>query len=529
MRHILVAAAIAAITLLGMFVFPGHTWLQSDTQIYAPMLERLWNPALYSQELITTRPHLTFTIYDESALLLRAITRLDFEHVLLLEQILFRALAIWGIYLIGRRFAESPPVALLTAAVVSLGATILGPAVLTFEYEPVPRGFAVSLLLCAIGLVIHGETVWASIAASLAFLYHAPTTVPFWILLGIVILHSRRWTALIPPVAAAALLGFLAVRQPGITERQHFFSRIPSDIEQLQRLRAPYNWVSLWPSEYLWHYVILCAIVVAALLRLRRRIDPVSRLFFIGLPLMGALSIPLSWLLLDRWKLALIPQLQPARTALLVTLCAALLCLIAAARAAETRRWFETYAWLLPPFVMAVHRSVLGPYPPEQAVLIAGLAGLAAAALLFDRIRVPLIATAFLCAIFLIPGYAKVVNYPVIHSADLDAVANWARSQTPVDTVFLFPAPGKDLRPGIFRVKAQRAVYVDWKGGGQVNYFDGLGREWWTRWQQVMLRGELPKDAAYLVYPRASAPATPPAVFQNGSYQVVPNKKSGPS
>ena len=33
----LVAAAILTITALGFFIFPGHTYLQQDTQIYVPM------------------------------------------------------------------------------------------------------------------------------------------------------------------------------------------------------------------------------------------------------------------------------------------------------------------------------------------------------------------------------------------------------------------------------------------------------------------------------------------------------------
>ena len=35
---------------------------------------------------------------------------------------------------------------------------------------------------------------------------------------------------------------------------------------------------------------------------------------------------------------------------------------------------------------------------------------------------------------------------------------------------------------GIFRARSLRGLYVDWKSGGQVNYFPGFAREWWTRW-----------------------------------------------
>lgn len=520
MRHIFVAASIAAIALLGMFVFPGHTWLQSDTQIYAPMLERLWNPEVFSNDLIALRPHIAWTIYDETALLGRALTGLSFEYVLLLEQILFRILAIWGVYLIGRRFHESPVVALFTAGIVSLGATIVGPSVLSFEYEPVPRGFAVSLLLCAIGLAIHGETVWASIAGSLAFLYHAPTTLPFWLLLGIIILRSRRWQALIPPMVAMAALIVLARIQPGITESQHFFSRIPADIEQLQRLRAPYNWTSQWPAGTFLHYGLMWIVGMAAFYRLRTRMDFTARLFFAGFPAIGILSIPLSWLLLEQWKWALMPQVQPARMVLLTTICAVILCCLAAAEAVKSRRIPESIAWLVVPFLIPIHSTLTGSYSARQMILIAGLALAAGAALNLPKIQAPLVGATLLAAMFLIPTFGGVVNYAKVHSTALDALATWARTSTPVSAMFVFPTPGKSLKPGIFRAKALRAIYADWKAGGQVNYFDDLGREWWWRWQRVA-RGEVAPEVDYAVYATGKEPSGQPVAYRNDEFVVI--------
>ena len=177
--NLLIAAAIVAIAALGFFVFPGHVWLQQDTQIYLPMLDRLWDPSLFAHELITSRPHLAWTAYDETALLLRRLTGLGFEPVLVAEQFILRILGIWGIYLIGRSLRFSARQSLLMAGIFSLGATIAGPAVLTFEYEPVPRGFAIMLTFLAIGLTMAGRFGWAGVAAGAAFLYHAPTVLPF--------------------------------------------------------------------------------------------------------------------------------------------------------------------------------------------------------------------------------------------------------------------------------------------------------------------------------------------------------------
>ena len=88
--------------------------------------------------------------------------------------------------------------------------------------------------------------------------------------------------------------------------------------------------------------------------------------------------------------------------------------------------------------------------------------------------------------LFLIPGFGKLENYPRLHTPELDELARWAHVSTPKDAVFVFPEAGKGLEPGIFRAKALRAVYVDWKGGSQMNVLKGLGEEWWRRWQAAM-------------------------------------------
>ncbi len=45
-----------------------------------------------------------------------------------------------------------------------MGATIIGPAVLTVEYEPVPRGFAFGLALLAIGLMAQNWYLMSGLA-----------------------------------------------------------------------------------------------------------------------------------------------------------------------------------------------------------------------------------------------------------------------------------------------------------------------------------------------------------------------------
>ena len=57
--------ALVLLALLGFFRFPGHTFLQSDTQIYVPMFERIEHPGLYQGDPLMDTMHVALTIYDE--------------------------------------------------------------------------------------------------------------------------------------------------------------------------------------------------------------------------------------------------------------------------------------------------------------------------------------------------------------------------------------------------------------------------------------------------------------------------------
>ncbi|MCL4402431.1 MAG: hypothetical protein M1436_07200, partial [Acidobacteria bacterium] len=275
MKPFLIGACIAVLTLLSYFQFPGHTWLQSDTQIYAPILEHLRDTSLLRQDILVQRPHVSFTLYDESALALRRITGLQFRTVLAAEQLGFRALGIWGLYLMATAAGLPALPALLATAIFSLGATIVGPTVLTFEYEPVPRGFAVPLLVLALGLTAHGRYLAAGIAGAAAFLMHPPTVYPFWGLYFCLALWPakpqimrRRIYAFIPLFGAALVLLVASRYQAGVGETQAFFTRLTPLMERLQRMRAPYVWISDWWRAWLPHYLTLYALALAAYWRL---------------------------------------------------------------------------------------------------------------------------------------------------------------------------------------------------------------------------------------------------------------------
>ena len=476
-----VAATTWGLALLTFFQFPGHTWLQQDTQIYAPILEHLRDPSALDRDLVVQYPHVSFTLYDELALGLRRITGLSFQHLLGAEQIVCRGIGIWGIYLMATAAGLDLWGALMVAALFSLGATIAGPSVLTFEYEPTPRALAIPLLFCALGLVSHQRFTAAGIVASAAFLIHAPTSLPFWIVLLWLSRGRRRRTlpAWIALVSAAIVLTIAAHLQPVLREQQEFFSRLNPQQEAVQRMRTAYNWISIWWAGLLPQYLVLYGLGLLAFVRVKRYLTPELGSLSVILPAMGILSMPLSWLLLEQLKWSLVPQLQPMRALLFVTAFAVTLSSVAALKAANIA---ESVAWFALVFYIPMRVQLFDPPNLRIVLTAAGLAAFTAVALKLPR---QTLLIAGVLAFFVIPGIGHVSNYPNLHTPEIADLSRWAHDNTPRASMFLFPDAGHLLYPGIFRVDASRAVYVDWKSGGQVNYLRDFADEWSSRWKMV--------------------------------------------
>jgi hypothetical protein len=242
-------------------------------------------------------------------------------------------------------------------------------------------------------------------------------------------------------------------------------------------MRAAYSFVSTW-ATYQWiNFTIQSVIAAVAFFRLRKSIQPPLRDFLWGLPVIGLLSLPFSWLLLEQEHWALIPQWQPARAILFVSLMAALL---SAAAAMKASNFAERLLWLTSAFLMPIQHAFVGRELHYRPFLLA--VALAGATAVLYSIRKETIVLAALIPFFAIPQSKLVENYPHIETTDLRALADWGRTSTPEPSLFLFPDSKTGLDPGIFRARSLRGLYVDWKSGGQVNYFPGFAREWWTRW-----------------------------------------------
>jgi len=522
MKSLAAGAAAVAIALLTFFWFPGHTWLQQDTQIYAPILEHMRDPAVLRNDVLAQQPHVAFTLYDEATLLLRNTTGLGFRQVLFFQQIATRALGIWGLWLMAASLGLDAGPALLVTALCSLGAAIAGPSVLTFEYEPTPRAFAVPLLMCAVGLAADRRYVASGVAGAAAFLYHPPTALAFWVVfLAILAVRRKPWGAA-PLAAAIAILAIAARAQGGAGAAPIMFARLDPMDEQVQRFRAAYVWISTWPLSTIEHHLIVFAVALAAFWRIRQAMPAGLKLLLLGMASLGMASMPVSWLLLEHWKWALVPQVQPLRMLLFTTLAMQFLAAAAGVLAARRGRVWEAVVWLAAACVPPVQAVATEAFPLRRATVIVALGAVAALA----AWRAPRLSpAAALAAFFAIPTLAGVVNYPHLHTAELAQLSDWARSSTPRDAVFLFADTRRSLDPGIFRAEALRAVYVDWKGGGQVNYLKGFAAEWWFRWQQTLGAGFRPGDLPkydglgitfVVVEPRNRLPL--PAAFENRKY-----------
>jgi hypothetical protein len=515
------AAAALALALATFFLFPGHTWLQQDSQIWTAMLEHLRDPAVLRNDVLVQQPHVGFTFYDAAAIALRGFTRLGFREVLAFQQILFRAFGIWGLILMATAAGLEWVPAVLVAALCSLGAAIAGPAVFIVEFEPTPRAFALPLVLLSIGLTAQRRYLPAGVAAACAFLYHPPTACGFLAIFAVLTVRRREWRAWLPLALAAALVGFNAVHQTGAAP-QPFWGLIGAPQEQVQRLRAAYNWISAWPRLYIVHHLILAAALAGAWYRVRRRIPTDLRAFVLGLPLLGLAAMPLSWLLLERAHWVLIPQFQPMRLLLFVALMMAFAAAVAGVYAARARKWWEAAAWFAVACWLPLQPVVTAPYQWRRVAVLVLIAAIAVAAV---RWRVaPLAGVA---AMVLIPFAGGVVNNFKLETPELRQLSDWAAHSTARNAVFLFPDLGRSLAPGVFRSEALRAVYVDWKAGGQVNFNREFGEEWWRRWSDTMAPGfhptDMPKYASagidYIVLqPQHRLPEPP--LFGNKEYLV---------
>jgi hypothetical protein len=343
------------------------------------------------------------------------------------------------------------------------------------EAEATPHGFAFGLVLFAIGLFANQKPLLAGLMGGLALIYDARVAAPFWVVALAAFFLDRRARPVVRAsltilVVFALLLANLAQLQPAVGDTRSLFDRIPGPIATVQQLRTPHMWISFWPVWQIPFYLAVAAFGFWAYSLLAAQLPALERWFCLGLPVIGLISVPASWIV-GRDRLYLLPQLQPLR-ALLFTV--AMSCFLAAVAAIKFRRARPLLA--VPALVIALtwHRPVLDDDRPLQEL------------------------------------------------------AYWASTSTWGGSMFLFPDAGRELAPGMFRAEARRAVWVDWETGTLSDYFDTFADEWWRRWRDTMqpaftpsrLENLLSLPIDYYVLERSNRISNVKPVFENADYVV---------
>ncbi len=541
MRRVLIRSlGVAVFTWLEFVVFPGHTYLQSGTQLSVPMIERLANPGFLSRDLVATHPNLQYTAYDEATLFLHEVTGMSIEKALLTQQIACRAAGLLGIVLLALSAGMSEPLALLIAASVNLGGNLAGPHVMLVESEAVPGALAWGLILLTMGLLARGKPLLAGLAGGLALIYAPALAAPLWLLSLLALIVDARVRRLLRPAMTVLaifilLLANLAQLQPGIVEQQTFFGKISADYAELQQFRTPYEWVSLWSAGEFWSYLAVWVCGIWAVVRIWPVLNRQVRWLLVGLPIWGLLSVPVSYLLLDRLRWSFIASIQPTEW-LLFTLClSSVSCWMAGAKAAQSKRVYESALWFFIPFAVPLRAEVLDLLHINRvdAVERFGLAILLAlvASLLIRTVKtnlrvivlaIPLLAIALLR----LPVFANTAGAK--QQGAVIALAEWVKRNTWGSSMFLFPDLGLSGDPGLFRARSERAVWVDWNSGLLVPCFQSFAAVWWDRWQQTMqagyspqrLQADLSLPIDYYVITRPNRIADIKPVFTNEKFLV---------
>ncbi len=539
------ALLLCLVAATGLFYFPGTQYLTSDTQIYTAMLEHARDPAVLARDPLAQHPHLGLSLYDEMVNGIRDLTGLPVYPVLYGFQVLFRLVLVVAAYLLALGICQGHWESLWMAAMVNATAFVPGPSVMVVEYDPVPRGYTLALNLLATACVLHGRIWLAAWIAAAGLLFQAGVAYPFLVCFGLYLLVGRaglplliRLRYLLPFMGTLGLVLLSAGLHGGGSAS---LAVVPDWLRELHHLRASYNYPSLWHPAVLWVPVGLGCAAMGVGWAIRKHVPRAFRWFLLGTPAVGLLSIPFAWLAMEEWRWFLMAQLQPARAIAFLYAMAVPVFLGAGVLAVRKGRWAA--GWLC--FVAGLSIPFC-----NQLVFFAGAngwpatrfrylwaPGLALVALAAFRLwnRVPAAALLLLLLAAIAPfGILREVIGTDAFAADarsgvIAELADWARTNTDAEAVFAFPGFGKGNQPGVFRAQALRAVYTDWKSGGQVNFSAEFARLWWRRWNQVMTAKTFQPSVAprlrelgiqYVVVPPGQGPQDLAPAFQNSGFSV---------
>lgn len=529
--HLPAMAGLLAILIAGFFLYPGRQFLTSDTQIWAVMMEHSLHPEYLGKDLLAQYPHIGLSFHDEIVNGIRAATGFTLEQVMVAHQVVFRAILLGSAYFLAFALCGSRLLSLWMAACLEMIYYIAGPTVCVIEVEPVPRAYSLALGMLAVALAANGRKWGAAWALGTAMLFQAVIVYPMLLAMAAWTVFSRdegrfgrRLRYWMPVAGMAAVVLLLSIAEQGGSGGM--FEIVPEWLRGVQRTRASYNWVSLWPHSLVTLHVLAGILALWSYRRLRDAADASLQWYLWGIPVVALASIPAAWLMMERLHLMIAAQTQPARALAALYALGVVMLLSAGALAARKGRWLECGGWLLGGYSMVfldqtvtfAQALAAGQAPNPRWLWAPGLAA-AGVGLIWLRGRKPVAAGICFGILMAAPFVIYRAEFGVdvmardARTPELTALSEWARENTDRDAVFLFPGFERSPAPGVFRAMARRALYVDWKSGGQVNFDIEFARLWWARWNDTGKGKFNPERAGhylklgigYLVTPRARA------------------------
>ena len=438
LRALLLISGVLAISLAEYVWYPGHTYLQADSQSGVAMLERLDSPGFLSRDLVATNPNLTYTIYDEVTLFLHRIFKFSLRAALEGQQVVGRIASVLAIVLFGLWAKLRPIPALAVAGLINLGMWVPGIHIATVDPEPTGFAFALSFTVLALGLILSGRPFLAGLSGGLALCYQPSIAALFWLTALLTFFMQPSLRPLLRPTLPAFLVSVLLLAnasqlQPGLGESQAFFTRMSPAWVELQRRWLPELWLSKWlTSEIISCFAILFAGWGTALVLRKQIPSATSSVLLIAIGIC-TLSLPVALLTTEALHWPLGGEIQPARSVVLGCFLSLTACAIAGVKLWRKQRIVGVTLILIP---VAVTSCLRVPRTNE-----------------FDNRSVA-------------------------------AVAKWAENNTWGGSMFLFADPGISNSPGVFRGSAVRAVYIDWNSRSLIAFFPQYAAEWDRRWRQ---------------------------------------------
>ena len=439
-RSLLLLLGICAITYLEFSFYPGHTFLEGETQPLVAMMERLQSPGFLSRDLAAINPNLTYTIYDEVTLFLCRVTTHNFQWALAAQQIAFRFAGVLGVLLLCLAADIRRLAAVAVTALASAGIVLPGIHLSLTDPEPVPFAFALALSVAAFGLLANHKPLLAGLLGGVALAYQPSIASIFWLFVVGTFVFRREFRPVLRPtfpslIVFGLLLANAAQLQSGRGESQPLFQAIPDAWMRLQLYRTPELWVSTWNP---WLFLFYSFVVVASGFALRQlwpALGPLPRHLFTFLLGLGLLAVPGAFVGVQVFRSAILSEAQLPRVLAFLFLTALILCASVGLKHWNRNQKLKASLWLIPVFMTPFLLRVPWPSNKQRA-----------------------------------------------ESQSIRSIADWAASNTWGGSMFLFPDLGKSAIPGKFRGISMRALYSDWESGRLVGVFPQLGAEWYQRW-----------------------------------------------